>query len=191
MLTRASIVTLARIALIPVFMWALLNSDSHDSYRYTALAIFIVASFTDWVDGFLARKYNEVTTFGKFIDPLADKLLITAAMLIFVQQGSLASWAAMIIIAREFIITSLRLVAVAQGKVLAAGFSGKVKTVVQIICSIAFIAFRNNPTLFCVGSYEVTTDRAAGFVMVAVTVWSGIDYLVRHRSVLSEAASEG
>jgi len=158
------------------------------------LAIFIVASATDWVDGFLARKYNEVTNFGKFIDPLADKLLITSAMLIFVQQKSLASWAAMIIIAREFIITSLRLVAVTQGKVLAAGMSGKIKTVVQIGCTIVFIltdkVLLTNNYLFMVGEYEMTPNRIAGFVIVAVTLWSGLDYLIRHRSVFNDAAKK-
>lgn len=186
MLTKASIVTLARIALIPVFMWALLADKGYTNT--VALVIFILASATDWVDGFLARKYNEVTTFGKFIDPLADKLLITAAMLIFVEQGHLASWAAMIIIAREFIITSLRLVAVAQGKVLAADLSGKIKTTVQIICTILFLLITQPVDLVTIGTWPVTSDTVIGLIMVGVTLWSGIDYLIRHRSILTEAA---
>ena len=193
MLTKASIVTLSRIAIIPIFMWALLTRN--DTAHTVALILFIIASATDWVDGFLARKYNEVTDFGKFIDPLADKLLITSAMLIFVQQGSLASWAAMLIIAREFIVTSLRLVAVTQGKVLAAGWSGKVKTLVQIICTVIFILpstsfFNPTSSLFIVGTYEMTIYRIAGFVMVIVTLWSGVDYLIRHRSVFQQAAKD-
>ncbi|MCL2545992.1 MAG: CDP-diacylglycerol--glycerol-3-phosphate 3-phosphatidyltransferase [Oscillospiraceae bacterium] len=185
MLTKANIVTLARIALIPAFMILLLAGTQ--ATTVAAVIIFVVASATDWVDGFLARKYNEVTTFGKFIDPLADKLLVTAALLIFVQHGHLASWAAMLIIAREFIITSLRLVALAKGEVLAADFSGKLKTIVQISCTIFILVIGTEQLYNLLGHSAETASQLAlwaGYLMVAVTLWSGVDYLVRHRDVL-------
>ena len=185
MLTKASIVTLSRMAMIPLFM-ALMLIDN-PSLTTAAVIIFVIASMTDWVDGFLARKYNEVTTFGKFIDPLADKLLIAAALLIFVETGRMASWAAMLIIAREFIITSLRLIALTKGEVLAAGFSGKVKTMTQIACTIFILAIDTEHAIELFGhspSLAANLAAWAGYVMVAVTLWSGIDYLVRHRKVL-------
>jgi len=185
MLTKANIVTLTRIALVPAFL--ILMSVNTPATIVAAIVIFVIASATDWVDGFLARRYNEITTFGKFIDPLADKLLITAALLIFVQNDFLAAWAAMLIIAREFIITSLRLVALTHGEVLAAGFSGKIKTIVQIACTI-FILIIKTPHLhdFLGHSIEMAEQLITwtGYLMVAVTLWSGVDYLVRHRNVL-------
>ena len=182
MMTKANIVTLTRIALVPIFMWAMILDTDHT--KTLALVIFILASTTDWVDGFLARRFNEVTTFGKFMDPLADKLLITAAMLIFVQQGRLPSWAAMLIIAREFIVTSLRSVASAQGAVLSAELSGKIKTVVQIFCTSYLLIPVQIFSDFRLG--EISGEALAGYVMVAVTLWSGIDYLVRHRHILKK-----
>jgi len=182
MLTKASAVTLARIAMVPAFMVFLLSD--HFPTTTVALVVFVIAAGTDWLDGHLARKYNEITDFGKFIDPLADKLLVTSAMLIFVGQGRLASWAAMLIIAREFVITSLRLVAMTRGKVLAAGWSGKIKTFIQIGAVVSFLYFDDPTHLFYFFGHSMTSDTVAGFAMVAVAIWSGADYLVRHRSVL-------
>jgi CDP-diacylglycerol--glycerol-3-phosphate 3-phosphatidyltransferase len=188
-LTKASMVTLTRIALVPIFIWAMLSEVPYTGIA--ALFIFILASTTDWLDGFLARRYNEVTTFGKFIDPLADKLLITAAMLFFVQQGRMAVWAAMIIIARDFIVTSLRLVAVAQGQILAAEISGKIKMITQVVCC-SFLLFPREAFPFLNLSGEFWNVYYAGsvYIMVAVTLWSGIDYLVRNRRVFKPAAEE-
>lgn len=129
-MTTANKITLARIAMIPFFVVFALLDDWR--WQAAALALFCIASFTDFLDGYIARKYNQVTDFGKFVDPLADKLLVTAALVIFVGQGLLASWMVFLILAREFIITSLRNVAAAKGQVMAAAWSGKVKTCVQI-----------------------------------------------------------
>lgn len=129
-MTTANKITLVRIAMIPFFVvFALMDGWQ---WQLAALVLFCAASFTDFLDGYIARKYNQVTDFGKFVDPLADKLLVTAALVIFVGQGLLASWMVFIILAREFIITSLRNVAAAKGQVMAAAWSGKVKTCVQI-----------------------------------------------------------
>ena len=122
-MTTASKITLARVALIPVFMALLLLN-----YNWAALVVFAIASLTDFVDGYIARHYNQVSDFGKFLDPLADKLLVTAAMLVFVQWGRMPSWMVMIVLTREFAVSGLRMVAASGGKVLAAGWSGKVKT---------------------------------------------------------------
>ena len=130
-MTTANKITLARIAMIPFFVvFALMEGFQ---WQAAALALFCIASATDFLDGYIARKYDQVTDFGKFVDPLADKLLVTAALVIFVGQGLLASWMVFIILAREFIITSLRNVAAAKGQVMAASWSGKVKTCVQIV----------------------------------------------------------
>lgn len=179
-MTVASFVTLLRIALVPVFMWAM--GSAHSSARVAALVIFVVASLTDAVDGYLARRLNQVTNFGKFIDPLADKLLVTAALLLFVSSGEMLPAAAMIIIAREFLVTSLRMVAVAEGQVIAAGFAGKLKTVVQILC-IAFLLTGEGQTELFPG---VTLGEVAVWLMAAVTVWSGIVYIVQHMDVLKK-----
>ena len=179
-MTAASIITLARIALIPVFMWAV-----NSSYQYSAvlaLLIFMVASVTDAVDGYVARRFNQITNFGKFIDPLADKLLVVSALLMFVQLGQMSAWAAMIIIAREFLVTSLRTVAMAEGIVIAAGWEGKLKTFVQIICIAFLLTGQGAPEL--IRDSGITWDQMVVWLMVAVTVWSGVSYLIRHREVL-------
>ena len=168
-MTTANIITIVRILLIPIFMAAALIDSTTSSI--IALLIFILASTTDGVDGYIARKYNQVTTLGKFLDPLADKLLITAAILIFVQKGQMGAVGAMLILTREFAVTSLRIVAMGQGVVLAANMWGKVKTVVQIIGS----AFLFTP-LANINYAGVNAGDMVVIVMVAVTVISGIAY---------------
>ncbi len=174
---------MARIALIPAFMWAMTSSVPYA--RVLALMFFIVASATDAVDGYIARRFNQVTNFGKFIDPLADKLLVTAALLLFVQLGQMSAVAAMLVISREFLVTSLRMVAVAEGQVIAASWEGKAKTMVQILC-IAFL-------LTQVGSATVsarttlTLDQIAVWLMVVVTIWSGVMYIIKHKDVIRQA----
>ena len=128
-MTLASKITLLRVAFIPVYMLFMYMSGGQTGlWMWLALAIFIIASLTDYVDGQIARKWNQVSDFGKFLDPLADKLLTIAAMTIFCQWGKMPAWALMIVLTREFAVTGLRLVAVGKGKVIAAGWSGKVKT---------------------------------------------------------------
>lgn len=180
-MTTANKITLARIALIPIFVvFALMQTPVCD---LTALILFCLASFTDFLDGYIARKYNQVTDFGKFVDPLADKLLVTAALVIFVGHGQMASWMVFIILAREFIITSLRNVAAAKGQVMAAAWSGKVKTCVQIAGIIAI--FLDAGVL---GGTVITP--AAGWIMTIVTLYSGYDYLHRNWNLVAEGATK-
>ena len=126
--------TMLRIILIPVFMGVLYWGFS--GATYVALAIFIIASLTDLLDGKIARKYNLVTDFGKFADPLADKMLTTAAMLWFVEIGQMPAWALLIVVVREFAVSGLRMIASDKGRVIAAGWSGKVKTAATMVCIV-------------------------------------------------------
>lgn len=177
MKNTANLITIGRIALIPVFMWAMLSGRPFSGSL--ALAVFLIASLSDLADGYIARHLNQVSNFGKFMDPLADKLLIASALFLFVENGQMASWAAMIVIAREFAVTSLRLVAMSGGKVISAGPAGKIKTCVQIACvALMLTGWRTLPVL-----RGATLNDAAVWLMVLVTVWSGISYFVEHRAV--------
>lgn len=178
-MTTANKITLIRIALIPIFVIVMLANFPYSTV--VALAIFVIASATDGVDGYIARKYNQVTNFGKFIDPLADKLLVMAAILILVERGQMPSWCAMIILTREFAVTGLRLVAVGEGIVIAAGISGKIKTVVSIL-SICFMLTQWHDVAL-IGEH-FTVDVLAVILMVVTTVWSGVEYFVKNRKLL-------
>ena len=169
-MTTASKITLARVVMIPVFMVLLLLG-----YNIPALVVFIVASCTDFVDGYIARHYHQVSNFGKFLDPLADKLLVISCMLIFVQWGRMAAWAVMIVLAREFAVTGLRLVAVESGRVIAAAMSGKVKTCSTMVGLCLMIFFSGIPTL----------DWIVTLVIVVTTVVSGVEYFVKNWDVLN------
>ena len=141
-MTTASKITLVRVFMIPAFMVAMYLSLSTPWCRYLALGIFILASVTDFVDGQIARRCHQVSDFGKFLDPLADKLLVISAMSMFTQWGYFPAWALMIVLTREFAVTGLRLVAAGNGRVIAAGWSGKVKTfstMVALCCWIVFV----------------------------------------------------
>lgn len=128
-MTTASKITLVRVVLIPVYMvLMLLSANGADWLRWAAVAVFVIASISDFLDGYIARHYNQVSDFGKFLDPLADKLLVTACMMISVGWGRMPSWVVFIVIAREFAISGLRMVAASNGTVIAAGWSGKIKT---------------------------------------------------------------
>ncbi len=141
--------------------------------RYIAAGIFIVAASTDGVDGYIARKTNQVTQFGKFIDPIADKLLVTAALIALVQMSELTGWAAMVIISREFVVTGLRVIAAGEGIVIAASNWGKVKTIVQIIAIVASLL----PFSFI---KSIQFDRYSMLLAVIVTLYSGYDYLKKN-----------
>ena len=167
-MTTASKITLARVAMIPLFMIVLLAG-----YNWAALIIFAIASLTDFVDGYIARHYNQTSDFGKFLDPLADKLLVTAAMLIFVQWNRMPAWAVMIVLAREFAVSGLRMVAATGGKVLAAGFSGKVKTFATMVGLCVMMAFS-----FSWIDWTVTA------VIVVTTLYSGVEYFVQNWNVI-------
>ena len=171
--------TVMRAVMVPFFVAALLWKDGTVyGLRLLALALFCVASFTDYLDGHIARKYNLVTNFGKFMDPLADKLLVCSALICMVQLKQLPAWIVIIIIAREFIISGFRLVASDQGIVIAASMWGKSKTVSQMICIILLILdFKEGPL--------VLLTKIMIVVMTVLTVVSLIDYLAKNRKVLS------
>lgn len=177
MMNIANQLTLLRMVLIPVFMYFLLGDMP--SGRWIAAGIFIFASLTDFVDGYLARKLNLITNFGKFMDPLADKLLVTAALLCFVELGEVSSWIVMIIIAREFIVSIFRAIAASEGIVIAASWWGKIKTNVQMF-AIILILFGNWP-------FEAMGWPVADLLMIlaaVLTIISGYDYIYKNRAVL-------
>ena len=173
-MTTASKITLVRVAMIPVFMLTLLLSPGHGWLTWLSLAIFIVASLTDFVDGKIARSRNQVSDFGKFLDPLADKLLVISAMCIFTQWGYLPAWALMIVLAREFAVTGLRLIAVGKGRVIAAGWSGKVKTFSTMVALCFWIVWHGYAWL----------DWLIILVIVLPTVYSGVEYFMKNWDVL-------
>ncbi len=149
-MTLASRITLVRVAMIPAFMVTMyLSGGVPGMWMYISLAIFIVASLTDSLDGYIARHYNQVTDFGKFLDPLADKLLVIAAMCMFCQWGVFPAWALMIVLTREFAVTGLRLIAVQKGHVIAAGWSGKVKTASTMVGLCVMMALPGAAVLGC------------------------------------------
>ena len=169
-MTTANKLTLLRVILIPVFMIVLYLD--FPGCNYVALAIFVLASLTDFVDGYIARSRNEVTDFGKFMDPLADKVLVFAAMLWFTEQGMMPAWAVLIVLARELAVTGMRLLAAAEGRVIAAGWSGKVKTASTMVCLILMFLPVPKPVWgVCIG------------VIVATTVYSGAEYLIKNRAL--------
>ncbi len=172
--------TILRIIMIPFFvLFMLLDGGANQTYRYIAAVIFIVASFTDLLDGKIARKYNLVTNFGKFMDPLADKLLVCSGLICFVGLGALPAWIVIIIISREFIISGFRLVASDNGVVIAASYWGKFKTVSQMIMSVLLIV--NIPAL------SILTAIFSAIALV-LTVVSLIDYIAKNYRVLTEGS---
>ena len=170
-MTTASKITLVRVAMIPVYMlFMYLSGGVPGVWMWLALGVFILASLTDYVDGQIARKCNQVSDFGKFLDPLADKLLTIAAMCVFCEWGSFPAWALMIVLTREFAVTGLRLVAVGNGTVIAAGWSGKVKTASTMIGLCVMMAF---PTI-------AWLCWAVIAVIVVTTVYSGVEYFIQN-----------
>lgn len=174
-MTLASKITLIRVAFIPAYMVLMyLSGGQPNLWMWLGLAVFILASLTDYVDGQIARKCNQVSDFGKFLDPLADKLLTIAAMAMFCEWGVMSAWALMLVLTREFAVTGLRLVAVGKGKVIAAGWSGKIKTASTMIGLCALMAF---PT---VGWLAVVVNG----VIILTTVYSGVEYFVQNWNCL-------
>lgn len=162
--------------LVPVFMAVLLLWN-----RWVALAIFIIASLTDFVDGKIARSKNLVTNFGKFMDPLADKLLVISAMVIFVEQGRMPSWVCMVVIARELAVSGLRMVAASNGLVMAAGWSGKIKTA----CTMIGICVMMAPPVADIAIFgSFTVNRLMWVIILVTTVISGVEYFAKNGSVL-------
>ncbi len=195
-------ITISRIFLVPLFMifvipipdatvnfqllsfvkdeMLAINSFINSYGSYVAAALFILAASTDGVDGYIARKHKLVTAFGKFLDPIADKLLITAALIALVQQQVVTGWAAMIIISRELLVTGLRLVAAGEGQVIAANKSGKVKMVLQTI-AVSVCLLKNWPfSIFT----DVPVDSYLMLVAVIITIYSGIDFFAKNLKIL-------
>lgn len=167
--------TILRVILVPVFVVFLMcNLTPYD--KWIALAVFIIASLTDMLDGKIARKYNLVTNFGKFMDPLADKLLVCSAFICFIELGKLPTWMVLIVIAREFIISGFRLVAADNGVVIAASIYGKYKTAISMIMICLVIADINNPI------YQVVTTIFIWAALI-LTVVSLIDYIVKNKDI--------
>ena len=171
--------TTFRVILIPFFVFFMLAPNMTGINNYIAVAIFIVASLTDLLDGKIARKYNLVTNFGKFMDPLADKLLVCSAMICLIQTGQLAAWIVVIIIAREFIISGFRLIASDNGIVIAASYWGKFKTNFQMFMIIMLIIDLGTST-------AVMIENILIVIATALTIISLVDYLVKNKQVLSE-----
>ena len=169
--------TMFRVVLIPFFVFFLLAKPAGEASQYIALVIFIVASLTDWFDGRIARKYNLITDFGKFMDPLADKLLVCSAMICFVELSKLPAWIVVIIIAREFIISGFRLIAADNGVVIAASIYGKFKTVFQMVMIIMLLIDIKSPV------YSTLT-KIVIYIALIMTVVSLVDYLYKNRGVM-------
>ena len=174
-MTTASKITLVRVFMIPAFMVAMYLSLSTPWCRSLALGIFILASVTDFVDGQIARRCHQVSDFGKFLDPLADKLLVISAMSMFTQWGYFPAWALMIVLTREFAVTGLRLVAAGNGRVIAAGWSGKVKTFSTMVALCCWIVFAGMSAVF---------DWIIIAVILLPTIYSGVEYFIKNWDVL-------
>ncbi|MDF2820360.1 MAG: putative rane protein [Clostridiales bacterium] len=188
----ANRLTLIRVLLIPLFLVFMLI-DFWDYNNYIAFVIFAVASYTDYLDGHLARKHNLVTNFGKFMDPLADKLLVGAALIGFVELGIVPAWIVIITISREFIISGFRLVAASQGLVMAAGWWGKVKTAVQMTMILVLLLWMNFHTYdIVILEYFDTLLKYVGIITmyasVALAIISATEYIVKNLNVLKEGS---
>ena len=170
-MNTANKLTLLRVFLIPVFLvvfyWGFPGS------RYVALGIYAVACLTDLLDGYIARHYNQVSDFGKFADPLADKCLVMAALCCFVQSGEFYGWNLAVVLVREFAVSGMRLIAVEKGRVIAAGWSGKVKTASTMVCIV--LMFLPIPTVL---------NTVCVWVITLTTLWSGVEYFVKNKDVI-------
>jgi len=185
-------ITLSRIFLIPVFIlilsipvdWGAWNIGATDLpvTHFIAGMIFLIASLTDWLDGYFARKYNLITNMGKFLDPLADKLLVSAAFILLVELQLAPAWIVIFIISREFAVTGFRLVAAGEGVVLAASNMGKLKTVSQI-AAIGFLLLHNFPFSYM----NIPIDVVVLYIALILTVWSGLDYFIKNWHVLRDS----
>ena len=189
----ANKLTLLRIILIPFFIVCfyipslIVNTVAVNNYlipyaNLLWLIIFLLAAITDFIDGYVARKYNMITDFGKFMDPLADKLLVTAALLVLLENGLISGWVVFVILAREFIVTGFRTIAASKGVVIAAGWLGKIKTVVQFMM-ISTLLLLNYP--FEIFNWPV--DRIFIALAVVLTVASGVEYIYKNLHIFDEA----
>lgn len=173
-MNTANKLTILRVVMIPAFLLVLYLDVPWANYW--ALAIFAAASITDTLDGYIARHYNQITDFGKFMDPLADKCLVTAAMLWFVEVGQMPAWALLLVIVREFGVSGLRMVAADKGRVIAAGWSGKVKTAATMVCIILMLL-----------PLPEIVNQICTAVIVLTTIYSGVEYFMKNADILAEA----
>ncbi len=173
-MNTANKLTILRVVMIPAFLLVLYLNVPHANYW--ALAIFAAASVTDTLDGYIARHYNQITDFGKFMDPLADKCLVFAAMLWFVEVGQMPAWALLIVAVREFGVSGLRMVAADKGRVIAAGWSGKVKTAATMVCVILMLL-----------PLPEIVNQICTAVIVLTTIYSGVEYFMKNADILAEA----
>ena len=172
-MTTANKLTILRVVMIPAFLvvvyWGFPGST------YVALGIYIVACLTDWLDGYIARHYNQVSDFGKFMDPLADKCLVVAALCWFVENGQMAGWVLAVVLLREFAVSGMRLVAVEKGRVIAAGWSGKVKTASTMVCICLM--------LFGIPGWA---ERVCEVIILITTIYSGVEYFAKNLDVFKD-----
>ena len=169
--TTANKITIFRILLIPVFLVL-----SYMGQQYWALAVYIIACLSDMADGYIARHYNQISNFGKFMDPLADKVLVLAAMCFFIENGQMPGWAVVIVLFREFAVSGLRLIAVEQQRVIAAAWSGKIKTACTMV-GLCVMLFTSHPLV----------NLIVTWVIVITTLYSGIEYFYVNRDVFKNA----
>ena len=175
-MTTANKITIVRVILVPVLV--LLMYLDFPGHIYWALAVFVIASLSDFADGYIARHYDQVSDFGKFMDPLADKVLVLAAMAVFVEWGVMPAWVLIIVLAREFAVSGLRLVAVDNGRVIVAAWSGKIKTGCTMV-GIILMMLIGIPQ-------EIDWLNTAVCIIIAVTtVYSGAEYFIKNKDVLS------
>ena len=170
--------TLMRVIMVPPFVLFLLG-DFGVTGDIIALLLFLAASFTDFLDGYIARKYHLVTNFGKFMDPLADKLLVGSAAICLTAIGRIPAWAVVILIGREFVISGFRLIAAERGLVIAAGWLGKIKTVLQMVMTVALLIHLDRPAWHMLETILI-------WAATIMTLWSLADYMVKNRHVLAE-----
>ena len=172
-MTTANKLTILRVVMIPAFLavvyWGFPGSS------WVSLAIYIVACLTDWLDGYIARHYNQVSDFGKFMDPLADKCLVVAALCWFVENGQMAGWVLAVVLLREFAVSGMRLVAVEKGRVIAAGWSGKVKTASTMVCICLM--------LFGIPGWA---ERVCEVIILVTTIYSGVEYFAKNLDVFKD-----
>ena len=173
-MTTANKLTLVRVLMIPAFLIVLYAG--FPGSRYVALGIFIAASLTDMLDGYIARHYNQVTDFGKFADPLADKVLVLTAMLWYVEAGQMPAWVVATVLLREFAVSGLRMIASERGRVIAAAWSGKIKTASTMVCLC--LMFLPVPP---------AVNAVCWAVILVTTVWSGVEYFIKNRDVMNWA----
>ncbi|SHE31753.1 CDP-diacylglycerol--glycerol-3-phosphate 3-phosphatidyltransferase [Tissierella praeacuta DSM 18095] len=173
----ANKITIFRVFLVPIFMFVLYSTLPYNTYF--AAAIFIIASLTDTLDGYVARSRNMITNFGKFVDPLADKVLVSAALISLVELGKVPGWVVVLIIAREFTITGFRIIAASEGINIAASSLGKIKTITQLVAIIALLL--NN---FPFSLINLPFDYIMLYISLFFTIISGIDYIYKNKSAL-------